>query len=276
MRCDMRSMDQPPAEWPEYSGISNVEWDNQADVWDHRMGDDGNDFHLELVRPSVDEMLSPVDGDVVLDVGCGNGIYSRHLARLGARVTAIDVSQAMIDMASRRTSEGDGQIRYSVMDATSKEQLASLSDDTYDAVVCNMALMDLAEIRPLARTIPRILKTEGRFVFSLVHPCFNNVAGTSRLVEELYGEHGRQQIHTIKVSSYITPVAGVGKGICGRDPQHYFHRPLSVLLSALFEAGLVMNGIAEPVFGPQEERELGQSNFREIPWAFVARMLIDR
>lgn len=268
----MKSMDQPPDEWPENSDIAKREWDEQADIWDSRMGDQGNDFHLELVRPSVDELLFPTDGEVILDVGCGNGIYARHLARLGILVTAIDVSQVMIDMAKRRTRENEEQIKYKVMDVTSEEQLAALKGKTYDAVVCNMALMDLAQLRPLAQTIPRILKSEGRFVFSVLHPCFNNVAGTSRVVEESYGEQGRQQIHTIKVSSYITPVAGVGRGICGRDTQHYYHRPLSALLSILFDAGLVMDGIAEPVFEPREERELGQSKFREIPWAFVARM----
>ena len=270
----MTSKDQPSDEWPEYSDIAKEEWDNQADIWDNRMGDDGNDFHLELVRPSVDELLSPLSGEAILDVGCGNGIYARHLARLGVHVTAIDVSQVMINMAKNRT-KGAGQITYKVIDATSEEQLASLSSNTYDAVVCNMALMDLAEIRPLGQTIPRILKTQGRFVFAVMHPCFNNVAGTSRVVEERYDEQGRHQTHTIKVSSYITPVSGVSKGICGRDPQHYFHRPLSVLLSILFEAGLAMDGIAEPVFEPQEERELGQSKFREIPWAFVARLRRD-
>ena len=175
-------------------------------------------------------------------------------------------------MAKQRSQEGAAQITYKVIDATSVEQWGLFSSDTYDAVVCNMVLMDLAEIRPLGRTIPRILKTRGWFVFAVMHSGFNNVAGTASAVEERYGEQGRQQIHTIKVSSYITPVSGVSRGICGRDPQHYFYRPLSVLLSILFEAGLVMDGIAEPTFEPQEEREPGQSKFREIPWAFAARM----
>ncbi len=265
-------MNQQPDDWPEYSEVSNEEWEKQADIWDSRMGEEGNDFHLELVRPAVDELLDPKRGEVILDVGCGNGIYSRHLVQIGARVTAIDVSAVMIDNARRRTHEPEGQITYKVLDATSVEQLTSLGEDTYDAVVCNMTLMDLAEVRPLAEVIPLILKKEGRFVFSVAHPCFNNSVGTSRVVEESYDQHGRRQINSIKVSSYITPKSGTSKGICGRDAQHYFHRPLSSLLSIFFETGLVMDGISEPVFEPQEERELGQSRFSEIPWAFVARM----
>ena len=118
----MTSRGQVPDEWPEYSGIAREEWDNQADIWDNRMGDEGNDFHQELVRPSVDELLSPVGGEAILDVGCGNGIYARHLARLGVQVTATDVSPVMIDMARQRTREGVGQITYKVIDATSEEE----------------------------------------------------------------------------------------------------------------------------------------------------------
>ena len=184
-------MNRPQNEWPESSQASNEEWEKQADLWDGRMGDDGNDFHQELVSPSVDELLNPVEGDVVLDVGCGNGVYSRHLAQLGVSVMAIDVSPTMIDKAKQRTQEGERQITYKVMDATSNEHLASLSGDAYDAVVCNMTLMDLAQIRPLVETLPRILKAEGRFVFSIAHPCFNNSVGTSRVVEESYNQHGK-------------------------------------------------------------------------------------
>ena len=265
-------MTQPPDDWPELSDNSNQEWDRQADIWDRRMGDEGNDFHTELVKPSVDSLLDAKPGEAILDVGCGNGVYSRHLARLGAKVTAIDVSKAMIEKARQRTGGQEGEITYMVIDATSEDELSSLDDDTYDAVVCNMTLMDLAEVRPLALNIPRILRSGGRFIFSVTHPCFNNSVGTTRVVEESYDRHGRQQTHSIKVSSYITPKSGISRGICGRDPQHDFHRPLSSLLSIFFESGLVMDGISEPIFQPQEERELGQSKFEEIPWAFIGRM----
>lgn len=265
-------MSQLSDDWPEYSALSGEEWEKQADIWDSRMGDDGNDFHLELVRPSVDALLDPSPGDVVLDVGCGNGLYSRHLSRLGLKVTAVDVSAEMIDRAKQRATGDKAEITYQVVDATSRKQLKSFGSNTYDAVVCNMTLMDLAEVRPLAEAVPRILKREGRFVFSVVHPCFNNSVGTTRLVEERYDEHGKQQTHSVKVSSYITPRPEASRGICGRDPQHYFHRPLYSLLSIFFNSGLVMDGISEPVFEPQKERELGQSRFTEIPWAFVARM----
>ncbi len=264
-------MTQKPDEWPELSQTSNDEWEKQADIWDERMGNEGNDFHQELVRPSAERMLNLQPGETVLDVGCGNGVFARHLAGLGAVVTAVDVSTVMIQKAKER-SRGQDRITYAVLDATSEAELAKLGEHTFDAVVCNMTLMDLATIRPLASRVPRLLKKDGRFVFSIMHPCFNNSVGTSRLAELVYDESGFRRIRSIKVTSYITPASGESRGICNRDPQHYFHRPLSSLLTTFFDTGLVMDGLEEPVFEPREEKDLGQAQFTEIPWAFIGRM----
>jgi 2-polyprenyl-3-methyl-5-hydroxy-6-metoxy-1,4-benzoquinol methylase len=64
------------------------------------MAEDGNDFHLMLVRPGTESLLSINPGERVLDVACDNGIFSRRLARLGAHVTAIDVSPTLIEQGA--------------------------------------------------------------------------------------------------------------------------------------------------------------------------------
>ena len=42
------------------------------------MGDKSNEFHREVVRPKVTELLSPNPADYILDIACGNGNYSSH------------------------------------------------------------------------------------------------------------------------------------------------------------------------------------------------------
>jgi 2-polyprenyl-3-methyl-5-hydroxy-6-metoxy-1,4-benzoquinol methylase len=76
-------------------------WDAKAAFRDERMGE-GNQFQLELIGPAVERLLDLRPVERVLDSGCGNGVFSRRLARLGARVVATDVSEAM-DRRSRRT-----------------------------------------------------------------------------------------------------------------------------------------------------------------------------
>ena len=60
-------------------------WEENAQFWDNAMGDESNEFHREVVRPKVTELLSPNPADYILDIACGNGNYSSYLAQRGAR-----------------------------------------------------------------------------------------------------------------------------------------------------------------------------------------------
>ena len=74
-------------------------WEKNAQFWDNAMGDESNEFHREVVRPKVTELLSPNPADYILDIACGNGNYSSYLAQRGASVVAFDYSKKMIELA---------------------------------------------------------------------------------------------------------------------------------------------------------------------------------
>ena len=158
--------------WRELSAPSNEAWDQQAVPWDTRMAEDGNDFHLMLVRPATESLLSINPGERVLDVACGNGIFSHRLARLGAHVTAIDVSPTLIERARAR-GDSEDDIDYRLIDATSESQLLALGESNFDAAMCNMALMDLADIGPLASSLRHLLKGKARCALSGLAQCIH-------------------------------------------------------------------------------------------------------
>ena len=72
-------------------------WEKNAQFWDNAMGDKSNEFHREVVRPKVTELLSPNPADYILDIACGNGNYSSYLAQRGASIVAFDYSKKMIE-----------------------------------------------------------------------------------------------------------------------------------------------------------------------------------
>ena len=123
-------------------------WNSNAEFWDRRMAE-GNDFFNVLLWPAVEKLLRPATGERLLDVACGNGLTSRRLALAQAHVTAFDFSEAMIDLARKKQRDGLPEIDYRVIDATDRQALLALGAGSFDGALCNMAVMDMAEIDPL-------------------------------------------------------------------------------------------------------------------------------
>jgi 2-polyprenyl-3-methyl-5-hydroxy-6-metoxy-1,4-benzoquinol methylase len=253
-------------------------WEKKAAFWDKMMGE-GNAFQRVLIGPATERLLQVLPGETVLDVACGNGVFSRRLAELGATVEAVDFSEKFVELARARTEEagyGDA-VEYLVADATDEEQMLTLREGRFDAAVCNMALMDMPAIDPLLRALRHLLKPEGRFVFSVQHPAFNSNA--IRLALEIEDRDGTLvETYSVKVTGYLQVPPGKGGGMPGEPVPHpYFHRPLSELFGACFKAGFTVDGVEEPSFAKPENSSrldaspLSWENFVEIPPVLVAR-----
>lgn len=262
-----KEADHNPNDW------SREAWNANAAYWDQRMGE-GNDFFTMLVWPAVERLLAVSEGMRVLDVACGNGLTSRRMAEAGARVTAVDFAQDLLALAETRGNPG-GRIEYRLADATNEQDLLALGRGEYDAALCNMALFDMAEIRPLFRALAQLLAPGGAFVFSILHPCFNSSRIVKVAEEEDIG--GVENRYAVKIYQYMTSYHFAG--VAMRDqpkPQPYFHRPLQEMLAAGFEAGFVLDGLEERAFPPGGEPQLFPlswgTNFSEIPPVMVARM----
>lgn len=130
-------------------------WEENAQFWDNAMGDESNEFHREVVRPKVTELLSPNPADYILDIACGNGNYSSYLAQRGASVVAFDYSKKMIELAKRRQSQYAKQIEFCVADATDRKSILELKRNRafgspFFVVDCGLAV-DSPQASPLQK-----------------------------------------------------------------------------------------------------------------------------
>lgn len=246
-------------------------WDAKAAYWDEHMAD-GNQFQRELIGPALERLLQLQPGERVLDVACGNGVNARWMARLGAEVLGIDFSRVFLERAAARQTPWDKRIAYQEVDATDEAALLALGDDSFNAIVVSMALMDMADIAPLLRASRRLLAPGGRFVFSVQHPPFNN-NGIALLGER---DGADSSTFGVKVGAYLTVPPGLGAGMPGEPTPHwYFHRPLHELFGEFFAAGWVIDGLEEPRFTmphPDPHR-LSWANMPDIPPVLVARAI---
>lgn len=249
-------------------------WEANSEVWDAKMADTGNDFVNLLQWPVIQPLLNIQPGQKILDIACGNGLFSRRLAALGADVTAVDFSAEMIRLVKKYPSN---RISYQVMDVTDESALLRLGVNAFDSAVCNMALFDIADIHPIFTTLPRLLNPGGCFVFSLTHPAFNNASCVH--VAEEWDDAGVKTRYSVKTSRYMTPYQA--EGVALRDqpkPQLYFERPMQYYLKLGFENGFVLDGFEERAFPeghPQKDPLAWGGNFSEIPAVLVARMRLN-
>ena len=243
-------------------------WETNARWWSDRFGE-GND-----VAPPVERLLDIAPEARVLDIACGNGAFSRRLADLGAQVTAFDFSFPFIECARELSSAHAERIRYHVTDATRESDLLALGTGSFDAAVSNMALMDMSDISVLASCLPKLLKPGGRFVFSIMHPCFNNP--DSRLCMEHEDREGKLRItRSVKAVRYLTSYSAQGIGIPGQPvPQTYFHRSLQDLLAPFLAAGFAITGLEETAFRENADARhvLSWDHYPEIPPVLAVRM----
>ena len=247
-------------------------WDEKAAFWNERMGE-GNAFQQVLIGPASERLLAVRPDELVLDVACGNGVFARRLAHLGARVVATDFSAKFLELAKARTTEHADRIEYRLVDATDEQQLLELGDGRFDAAVCNQALMDMSVIEPLLRALARLIKPTGRFVFAVPHPAFNSL-GCQWGIESEVRDGRLAQTRHVKVLDYLHVPAGKGPGMPDEPAPHwYFHRPLSALFGACFAAGFVLDGLEEPAFSPEDSSPapLSWLNYHDIPPVLVAR-----
>jgi 2-polyprenyl-3-methyl-5-hydroxy-6-metoxy-1,4-benzoquinol methylase len=263
-------------EMTDHNQESRAAWDANAEVWDARMGDEGNDFFNLLQWPVIASFLDPQPADRILDAACGNGLTSRILAGFGTTVIAFDFSTELIRIAQSRQNP-DARITYHTLDATDESALLkTLSPHApFDSALCNMALFDMAEIEPLFQALRNLLKPGGVFVFSLTHPAFNN-SSSVHVMEEVDDEGEIKTVYSVKISRYMTPYHA--RGLAMRDQpkaQLYFERPLQYYLNLGFENGFVLDGFAERAFPPEHPAPHPLSwggQFSEIPPVLVARM----
>lgn len=103
----------------------------------------GKNYYLDYLNgPALKRMVGDVEGKSVLDVGCGEGCFSRFFAKAGAEVTGVDLSDALIEAAVEEEERHPLGVRYFVADAA---DLSMLGSESFDVAFCFMALLDIRD-----------------------------------------------------------------------------------------------------------------------------------
>jgi 2-polyprenyl-3-methyl-5-hydroxy-6-metoxy-1,4-benzoquinol methylase len=191
-------------------------WDRNARVWSEHINDGTDLVRRYLIEPGLARALGDIRGRRVLDAGCGEGLYSRWLAKRGARVTGVDFSKALIDIARAEEERRPLGIRYRVGDLMAR---GGMGREKFDVVVACQVVMALPDHRRAIRELARVLRPGGQLLLVLNHPCFlvplddNYFAGRTVWWKFFEGQVTSTALYHRTLESYVSALGAAGLAV---------------------------------------------------------------
>ena len=174
------------------------------DRWASSYDDDANPLPI-LEGAFLEQLLGEVRGFEVLDLGCGTGRHAIAMARRGARVTAVDFSDRMLERAKQK--RGDANITFQVCDLAGPLPFAAA---TFDLVLCALVLDHIADLESLFREMRRVCRSSGFVVISTVHPAMMLRGVQARFRDPDNGLEIRPKSYPHQMSDYVMAATRAG------------------------------------------------------------------
>ena len=154
----MPVMNADPLELQKFSDLAHRWWDPTSEF---RPLHEINPLRLEWINA-----LAPLAGKRVLDVGCGGGILAEAIAKKGANVKGIDLSEKALKVAELHSLESEVQVSYELIAA---EALAAREAGQYDVVTCMEMLEHVPDPSAIVQACAALVKPGGRLFFSTLN-----------------------------------------------------------------------------------------------------------
>ena len=155
---DPASTNADPAELAKFGDLAHRWWDPQGEF---RPLHDLNPLRLAWI-----DGLASLAGKRVIDVGCGGGILAEAMARLGATVTGLDLSEKPLRVAQLHLLESGLQIDYHL---SSAEDFSVPNESQFDVVTCMEMLEHVPDPSSTVAACAKLAKPGGRVFFSTIN-----------------------------------------------------------------------------------------------------------
>jgi 2-polyprenyl-6-hydroxyphenyl methylase/3-demethylubiquinone-9 3-methyltransferase len=147
-----------PAELEKFGALAHRWWDPQGEF---------RPLHeLNPLRLGWIDGLAQLSGKTALDVGCGGGILAEAMARLGAMVTGIDLSEKPLKVAQLHLLESGLAVDYRLASA---EDFSNQHEAQFDVVTCMELLEHVPDPASTVAACAKLVKPGGRVFFSTIN-----------------------------------------------------------------------------------------------------------
>lgn len=231
-----------------------------AEFWNERAGAQGEVYKRFVLDPLMFKLAGSLKNKTILELGCGNGYLAPKFIKKNPKgLILVDISKHNLEYAKSRIN--DKRITYIEQDATTTWRVKNSS---INLVYSNMMLNEVENIKAPIKEAYRILKSKGKFIFSVTHPSWDlfifaqEKAGIkSKKIKNLGNYFNRGFAKYIMGADSKTNPTLSKKYNQEFEVEHY-QRPLSDYFNSLTEAGFSVKKIIEP----EPTKELLQNNPR--------------
>ncbi len=245
------------------NNTEETNWNNVSSWYDDYLkGDDT--YQAKVIAPNLVRMLDLQEGERVLDVACGQGYFSRLVAKTGAMAVGVDAAQELVEIAARQAGTGES---YRVGNA---ENLPAMKLGMFDAVFSVLAFENIKNISKVLSGMNDCMKKEGKAVVVLLHPAFRIPKHSD------WGYDMKRSVQYRKTEKYLSEVSipielapHTGEKRGAQKITTTFHRSLQWYAKAFRNAGFAITNLEEWISHKKSEtgpRQIAEDAARkEIP-----------
>lgn len=219
------------------TNTQNTSWGKVADWYDDLLEKDNDSYQEKVILPNLLRLIGDCKKKKILDIACGQGYFSRHLASSGANVVGIDIGKELIDIAKKNS---DKRIKYFVSRAENIEE--ALVGKDFEIAVNILAIQNIQDIQKMMKSVWRVMVPGARLIIVMNHPSFRIPKSSSWQWDDSKQKQYRRiesYMNEKKISIDMHP------GSREKVETITFHRPLQSYFKALRSAGFVVTRLEE-------------------------------
>jgi SAM-dependent methyltransferase len=244
----------------EFHEDNRLSWNEATVAHNSHKGDQAAFFRNggTTLYPEELELLGDLQGRSLVHLQCNSGQDTLSLARLGANVTGVDISDTAIDFARQLSHDTGIPATFHRMDVYDWLEQTARGTQRFDIAFCSYgAIVWLSDIQAWARGIAAILKPGGRFVIIDFHPVTHLfewnlerkysyfMDGKPATFEEGIGDYVALSGQGLVNTEYVEGV----KDFKNPHRVHEFTWGLGEIVTALLESGLTLTSLREYPYG---------------------------
>lgn len=215
-------------------------WEGEAKQYNELVGERGHYYHEHVVLPSSLGLLNLQKDSSVLDLGCGQGVFSRAIPKTVSYL-GVDAAKSLIDFAKRL----DKNPLHNFQALSATRPLKGIKSD-FTHAVCVLALQNMEYPDHVIKNASDHLQKDGKFLIVLNHPAFRIPRQSGWLDRRSLSEGGGEQKRWInRYMSYLKIPITMHPGQKSGATTISYHMPIGSYTRMLKNSGFVIEAMEE-------------------------------